>query len=52
VRARSAADAREPVVEDATREELLGDLRDHGAPRAVLARKALVVHRLQAMQMV
>ena len=39
VRAGVAADAREPVVEDAAGEELVGDLRDDGAPRAVLARE-------------
>ena len=37
VRAGVAADARELVVEDAAREELVGDLRDDGAPQAVLA---------------
>jgi hypothetical protein len=52
VRARVAPDARESVVEHATGEELVGDLRDHGAPRAVLACEALVVDGLQAMQMV
>jgi hypothetical protein len=39
-------DAREAVLEDAAGEELVRDLADDGAPRAVLARKALVVHRL------
>jgi hypothetical protein len=43
VRARVATDAREPVVEHAAGEELLGHLRDHGAPQAVLAPEALVV---------
>ena len=47
-----AADAREPVVEHAAGEELVSDLGDDGAPRAVLAREALVVDRLQAMQMI
>ena len=37
VRARIAADAREPVVEHAAGEELVSDLRDDGAPQAVLA---------------
>jgi len=52
VRARVAANAREPVVEHAAGEELVSDLRDDGAPWAILARKALVVDRLQAMQMI
>ena len=47
-----AADAREPVVEHAAGEERVGDLCDHGAPRAVLAREAVVVDRLQAVQMI
>jgi hypothetical protein len=38
-------DAREAVLEDAAGEELVRDLADDGAPRAVLARKALIVHR-------
>ncbi len=52
VRARVAANAREPVVEHAAGEERVSDLRDDGAPWAILARKALVVDRLQAMQMI
>jgi hypothetical protein len=44
--------ARKPVVEDAAGEELVGHRRDHGAPRAVRAREALVVDRRQAMQVV
>jgi len=52
VRARVAPNARESVVEHATGEELVGDPRDHGAPRAVLACEALAQDRLQAMQMV
>jgi len=52
VRTVVTANTREPVVEDTTGEELVGHLRDHGAPRAVLAREALVVDGLQAMQMV
>ncbi len=52
MRARVAADAREPVVEHAAGEELVGDLCDHGAPWAVLAREALVVDGLQAMPMI
>ena len=52
VRTVVTANTREPVVEDATGEELVGHLRDHGAPRAVLTREAFVVHRLQAMQVV
>ena len=47
-----AADAREPVVEHAAGEELVGDLCDDGAPWAKLAGKALVVDRLQAVQMI
>jgi hypothetical protein len=46
VRTVVTANTREPVVEDAAGEELLGDLRDDGAPRAVLAREELVVYRL------
>ena len=45
-------DAREPVLEDAAGKERVRDLRDHGAPRAVLAREALVVDRLQAVEMI
>ena len=41
-----AADARKPMFENAAREELVGDLRDDGAPRAVLAREPLVLDRL------
>ena len=33
------ADAREPVLEDAAGEELVRDLPDHGAPRAILVPK-------------
>jgi len=40
------------VVEHAAGEELVSDLRDHGAPRAVRAREALVVNGLQALQMI
>jgi hypothetical protein len=47
-----AADAGEAVVEDAAGEALVGDLCDHGAPWAVLAREALVVDCLQALQMI
>ena len=47
-----AADAREPVVEHAAGEERVSDLRDHGAPWAILARHALVVDGLQALQMI
>jgi hypothetical protein len=52
VRTGVAADAGEAVLEYPTREELVRHPRDHGAPRAVLAREALVVDRLQAMQMI
>ena len=44
-----AADAREPVLEDAAREELVGDLRDDGATRAILAGEAVAVDRLLAL---
>src|ERR1019366_6652231 len=46
------ADAREAVLEDAAGEKLVRDRADDGAPRAVLAREALVVHRLQAVEMI
>ena len=44
-----AADAREPMVEDAAREELVGDLRDDGATRAVFAGEAVLVDGLLAL---
>jgi len=47
-----AADAREAVLEHAARQELVGDLRHDRTPRAILAREALVVDRLQAVQMI
>ncbi|MBC8086732.1 MAG: hypothetical protein H7Z40_05665, partial [Phycisphaerae bacterium] len=47
-----AADAGEAVLEDAAGEKLVGDLRDDGPPRAVLAREAVVVDRLESMQMI
>jgi hypothetical protein len=40
------------VRKDAEGEELLGDPRDDGASRAVLAGEAVIADRLQAMQMV
>jgi hypothetical protein len=43
---------RRHALEDAAGEELVRDLRDHGAPRAVLAREALVVHRLEPLQVI
>jgi hypothetical protein len=52
VRAGIAADAGEAVLEDAAGTELVGALRDDGAPRAGLARAALVVDRLEPMQMI
>jgi hypothetical protein len=52
VRTVVTANTREPVVEDAAGEELVGDLCDHGAPWAVLAREALVVDRLQVRQII
>jgi hypothetical protein len=42
VRARVTTDAGEAVLQHAAREKLVGDLRDDGTPRAVLAREALV----------
>jgi hypothetical protein len=47
-----APDACEAVLQYAAREELLRNLRDHWAPRAVLAGEAVIVDRLQAVQMV
>jgi len=52
VRARIAADAGEPVLQHAAREERVSDLRDHGPPWAILAREAVVVDRLQAVQVI
>ena len=52
VRAGVAADAGEAVLQHAAREELVSDLRDHGAPRTVLACEALIVDRLEPMQMI
>ena len=52
VRAGVTADACEAVIEDPIGEELAGDLRDDRAPRAVLAREALVVDRLQTVQVI
>ncbi|MEX1113147.1 MAG: hypothetical protein WED32_01690 [Patescibacteria group bacterium] len=40
------------MLEDAAGEELVGDLRDDGPPRAVLARVAVFVDRLEPMQMI
>ena len=51
VRAVVAADAGDAVLEHLTGEELHSHLRDGLAPRAVLAREALVVNRLKPMQM-
>jgi len=52
VHTRIAADAREPVLEHPVGEELVSDLCDDGPPGAVLAGKAVVVDRLQAMQVI
>ncbi len=52
VRAGIAADARESVVEHAAGEERVSDLCDHGPTGAVLASEAVIVDRLQAMQMI
>jgi hypothetical protein len=40
------------MVEHAAGEERVGDLRDDGAPRAVLTREAVVVDRLQSVQVI
>ena len=52
MRASVAADAGNAVLQGATREELRGDLCDDGLPRAVRAREATVVDRLQAAQLI
>jgi hypothetical protein len=39
-------DAREPVLEDAAGKELVRDLRDDGAPRAVMSRDSLLHIRI------
>ena len=52
MRARIAADTGAAVLEDAAREELLGDPCDDGALRAVLAREAVVVEGLQGVQVI
>lgn len=44
VRTCVAANARKAVLEDATREELIGDLRPDGPPRTVRGGESLVVH--------
>jgi len=46
------ANARKAILEDGAGEQLVRDLGDHGASRAVLAREAAVVHRLQAVEMI
>jgi hypothetical protein len=40
------------VIEHAAGEELLGDPRDDGAPRAVLTHEAVVADRLQSVQLI
>ena len=45
VRAGITADAGEAVLQHATRQKLVGDLRDDGAPRAVFALEAVVADR-------
>ena len=45
-----AADAGEAMLQDAAGKDRVGDLRHDGAPRAALARQALVVDRLQAVR--
>jgi len=52
VRAGAAADASEAVLQHAARRQSVGGLRDDRVPRAVVARKAIVVDRLQAVQIV
>ena len=52
VRTVVAADAGEAVLQHAAGEERVGHLRDDGTPGAVLAREAVVIDRLQAVQMI
>ncbi len=52
VGARMAVEAGEAVLEDCTREALLRHLGDDGAPRAVLGREAVIVDRLEPVQVV
>ena len=52
VRAGIAADAGEPVLQHPAGEKLVGHAADHRTPRAILAREALVVDRLQAVQVI
>ena len=52
VRTGVAADAREAVLEDPAREELVGNLSDDRTPRAVRAGEAVVVDGLPPMQMI
>ena len=52
MRAVVTTNTREPVVEHAAGEELVGDLCDDGPPGAVLAGEAVFVDRLEAMQMI
>src|SRR3972149_2781516 len=46
------ADACAPVVKDATGEEHVCDLNDDGTPRDALTSEAVVVDRLQAVEMI
>ena len=46
----AAPDPREPVVQDAAGEELVGHLAHDGAPRAVGLREPLVIDRLQRVE--
>jgi len=52
VRARVTTDAGEAVLQHAAREKRVGDLRDDGTPRAVLAREALVGVRLEPLRVI
>lgn len=45
-------DARDAELEHAAGNALVRDLPDHGASRAILAREALVVHRVQAVHVI
>ena len=52
VHADVAADAGKAVLQHAAGEELLGDWRDDGTPRAVLAHETVVVDRLPSVQVI
>lgn len=52
VRAAIAPDAGATVIEDATREELVGDLAHDRPPRPVRRRETLVVHHLEPVPVI